>query len=205
MYQKSLAPVVLFCYNRLDTLSQTVDALKKNFLARDSELYIFSEAAKNNSDIIEVDKVRAYVKTIAGFKLVTVYEATENKGLANSIIYGVSKIFKEHNELIVLEDDLVTSPNFLNYMNDSLTRFKENQSVFSISGYSFNLRTNFQSEFYFLNRGWSWGWATWKNRWEKTDWNVSDYESFSFDRESQRQFAKGGSDLNQMLKKQMKG
>jgi hypothetical protein len=77
--------------------------------------------------------------------------------------------------------------------------------VFSISGYSFNLNKNNQSEFYFLNRGWSWGWSTWKNRWERVDWNMSDYESFSVDRESKRLFAKGGSDLNQMLKKQMNG
>ncbi len=200
-----LAPVVLFCYKRLDTLIQTVEALKKNFLAPDSELYVFSDAAKNDVDKIEVDKVRSYVNAIEGFKSLTVYEATENMGLANSIIQGVSKIFLDHEKIVVLEDDLVTSANFLNFMNEGLIRFNASPSVFSISGYSFNLNKNNQSEFYFLNRGWSWGWSTWKNRWDRVDWNVSDYERFSVDRESKRLFAKGGSDLNQMLKKQMNG
>jgi GT2 family glycosyltransferase len=134
-----LAPVVLFCYKRLDTLIQTVEALKKNFLAPDSELYVFSDAAKNDVDKIEVDKVRSYVNAIEGFKSLTVYEATENMGLANSIIQGVSKIFLDHEKIVVLEDDLVTSANFLNFMNEGLIRFNASPSVFSISGYSFNL------------------------------------------------------------------
>ena len=90
-----LAPIVLFCYKRLDTLIQTVEALKNNFLAPDSELYVFCDAAKNDVDKIEVDKVRSYVNAIEGFKSLKVYEATENMGLANSIIQGVSKIFLE--------------------------------------------------------------------------------------------------------------
>lgn len=202
---KSLAPIVLFTYKRLDTLKLTVQALQSNFLAEDSELYIFSDAARGDVDQKAVDDVRAYLQSIEGFKTITIYESEYNKGLATSIIEGVSQVLQIHEDVIVLEDDLITTPNFLDFMNQSLVQFQAEKTVFSVSGFSFNLQIEdkYIYDTYFLNRGWSWGWATWRNRWDKTDWEIKDYNEFIKDRKAQKIFSEGGSDLNGMLKKQM--
>lgn len=202
-----VAPILLFTYKRLSTLKKTVEALKANYLAKDSQLYIFSDAAKYDKDIDIVNDVRDFIKSIDGFNSVYIIEAKINKGLAASIIDGVTIVFKKHDRVIVLEDDLGTTLNFLSFMNASLDRYELETKVFSISGYSFNLGISNadDSDAYFLNRGWSWGWATWKNRWNSVDWRVSDYESFKNDFFARRSFAKGGSDLNRMLDFQMNG
>ncbi|TDE08415.1 glycosyltransferase [Dyadobacter psychrotolerans] len=201
----TLAPVLLFVYNRLDTLKQTVATLQLNVLAPESELFIFSDAAKHEKDRIVVGQIRDYIKTIDGFRRISVCEAQSNKGLAKSIINGVNQVLKEHDQVIVLEDDLLTTPNFLTFMNKSLERYKYDNKVFSISGYSFDLGEIDGEENYLLNRGWSWGWATWSNRWNTVDWLVSDYHSFAADAQARRNFARGGSDLNKMLDNQLNG
>lgn len=202
-----LAPVLLFTYKRLDTLKSTISALRSNFLAKDTELYVFSDGPKNVADENTIQAVRNFLKTIDGFKKITIYESYNNKGLANSIIDGVSSLIDKYEKVIVLEDDIRTVPNFLSYMNFSLDYYRDSINVFSISGYSFNLGypNNYKFDSYFLNRGWSWGWATWKDRWVDVDWNVSDYNSFITNKQAQKQFSKGGSDLNSMLAKQMNG
>ena len=204
---QNIAPIILFTYRRLDTLKKCVAALQKNILANDTDLHIFSDAASDNDDASAVEKVRDFIKTIQGFKSIHIYLSEKNKGLATSIINGVTKIIKQYDKVIVVEDDLITTPNFLLFMNSSLERYYQNSDVFSVSGYSFNLgnHKNWKADGYFLNRGWSWGWATWKNRWDKIDWQIKDYKEFTANKKYKKEFAKGGSDLNNMLKKQMTG
>ena len=204
----SLAPISLFTYIRVNSLKDTVSTLKKNFLANESELHIFSDGSKNEDDLEQVKLVREFLKSISGFKTVTIYESDKNNGLANSIIEGTTKIINKHGKIIVLEDDLLTTPNFLNFMNDALNKYESESRVFSISGYSFNLgldKVDINNDAYFLNRGWSWGWATWAQRWQQIDWKVKDYKEFSNAPKQRKLFSKGGSDLNAMLDKQMKG
>ena len=206
MLDSNLSPILIFTYKRLDTLKLTVEALKKNHLSDQSILYVFSDAARKREDEIQVQNVRDYIQTIDGFKSVIIYQSDQNKGLARSIIEGVTHIFKEYDKVIILEDDLITSSNFISYMNESLINYQTIPKVFSISGYSFNLsdsKTVYPYEGYFINRGWSWGWGTWKDRWKDIDWEVSDYSEFKSDKVAQREFSKGGSDLNKMLKEQM--
>ncbi|WP_205692199.1 glycosyltransferase [Cellulophaga sp. Z1A5H] len=202
-----LAPILLFTYKRLDALKNTIAALKKNELAPNSDLFIFSDGPKHEKDKEIIEDIRAYLKTIDGFKSVTISASPANKGLANSIIGGVTKIMEQSETVIVLEDDLLTTPNFLMYMNKALSKYTAEEKVFSISGYSFDLRTKDQNPntTYLLNRGWSWGWATWRDRWDKVDWEVASYPNFSENKKERREFAKGGSDLNAMLDKQMTG
>lgn len=204
---KRLAPILLFTYKRLDTLKQTVAALQQNYEAGESELIIFSDAAKTPVDEAEINKVRDYIRGIDGFKSICIYEAEKNKGLANSIIDGVTKVISEYGKAIVLEDDLIATPNFLSFMNDGLNKYETETSVFSISGYSFNLQPpeNYTETGYFLNRGWSWGWATWADRWKNVDWAVKDYASFIKDADQKKRFSQGGSDLTDMLQRQMNG
>lgn len=201
----NLAPIILFTYKRLDTLELTVDALKKNYLAKDSDLIIFSDAAKGEKDRMAVENVRMYLQTIEGFKSVQIHQANVNKGLANSIIDGVSEVFKTNDSVIVLEDDLVSSPNFLNYMNEALTFYRDNSKVFSIAGFSIPIRKTATEDVFFTQRANSTGWATWQDRWEKIDWTVKAYETFKGDRQKRKQFNQMGSDMSSMLDKQMTG
>lgn len=202
------APILLFTYKRLATLKQAVAALKKNYLAGSSDLFIFSDAAKKETDKDIVAEVRSYLKTISGFRSVQIIERESNFGLAKSIISGTSWVLSTYDKVIVLEDDLITTPNFLTFMNAALERYKTETNVFSISGYSFNLKSpqlHYDDDAYFLNRGWSWGWATWKNRWKDVDWEMSSYASFEKNKKLRKAFSAGGSDLNKMLREQMQG
>jgi len=201
----SNAPILLFTYKRLDTLKQTVDALQKNPLSASSELFVFSDGAKNENDAHLVTEVREYLQQVNGFKSIQYFFSETNKGLAASIISGVSNVLKIHNSVIVLEDDLIVTPNFLAFMNKGLEEYASASKAFSISGYSFDLSPSAKQtdDAYFLNRGWSWGWATWKDRWDNVDWEVKDYHEFEKSPKLKRAFNKGGSDLSSMLQKQM--
>jgi len=202
-----LATIALFTYKKLIPLKSTVNALKKNKLAEESELVIFSDEGKNNSDKIKVNNVRDFLKTIQGFKKITIYKANTNKGLATSIIDGVSEILKNNERVIVMEDDLVSSPNFLSFMNEALENYHNNPLIFSIAGYSPPIKdiTNYPYDNYFTKRASSWGWATYKNQWNKIDWDIIDYNIFKYDRIAKKKFNYMGSDMVGMLKKQMTG
>lgn len=161
-----LAPIVLFVYNRPDHTRQTVEALQKNELAIDSELFIYSDAAKNENAEQKVNEVRQYIKDINGFKRVTIIEREKNWGLANSIIDGVTKIVNEYGKIIVLEDDLVTSPYFLKFMNEALEFYKDEEKVFGITGYAYPINdTDLPSTFFMKDEG-CWSWATWSRAWK---------------------------------------
>ena len=205
--ENKFTPICLFTYNRLSETKQTVNALKKNYLSKYSDLFIFSDGYKNKFEKSKVERVRKYIKTINGFKSVTIYESPINKGLANSIIDGVTKIINKYNKVIVLEDDLVTSPNFLNWINQALSFYKNDSSIHSISGYTMDLQSlkEYKLDYYLSYRASSWGWATWRERWMKVDWNVKEYQKFKRNIFSQYKFMRGGSDLPKMLKSQMQG
>ncbi len=202
-----LAPICLFTYNRLNETKQTIKALQRNHLASESELFIFSDGGKNNTTKFKVNEVREFIKTVKGFKSVKIFESKENKGLANSIIHGVSKIIQKFGQVIVLEDDLITSPNFLNFMNQGLNYYQKDEKIFSISGYTMELPSlnNYKKDFYTGYRASSWGWATWLNKWDNVDWEVQSYSKFRWSFLGKLNFMRGGVDMPGMLKKQMKG
>lgn len=194
-----IAPICLFTYNRLLETKKTISALRDNYLAADSDLYIFSDGYKDGKSKQKVEDVRNYLRTIDGFKSISLIESRENKGLANSIISGVTGIVKKHGKVIVVEDDLITSANFLDFMNQALNYYKEKQKVFSIAGYSVkvNLPENYNSDVFLRGRPTSWGWATWNDRWSSIDWKLDD-RAF-LDRSNVEMLKKHGSDLFPML------
>ena len=160
----ALAPIALFVYNRLDHARETLDALRKNILADQSDLIVFSDAAKSESQSEEVREVRAYLHRINGFNSVTIVERPVNWGLANSIIDGVTKLCRDFGKVIVLEDDLVTSPYFLQYMNDALDFYENEESVVAIDAYMYPIKTAMPETFFLKDPG-CWGWATWQRGW----------------------------------------
>ena len=202
-----LAPIVLFTYNRPWHLQQTVEALLQNPLAKDSLLYVFSDAAKNETSRPLVEQVRTYIHQIKGFKEVIIEEKVTNSGLATSVIQGVTKVLEKHQKAIVLEDDMVSSKSFLNFMNEALDFYQDIDNIFCITGWSppIQIPDNYPQDVYVAKRASSWGWATWLNQWQKADWDVEDFAEFFNQPTQQKAFNKAGEDLTPMLKKQQKG
>ena len=163
--QIELAPIILFCYNRVEYLIQTVMALRANELADQSDLIIFSDGPKNECDTGKVKAVREYIHLIQGFRKVEIHESPVNKGLANSVIAGVTEVVNRYGKVIVLEDDLVTSPFFLKFMNDALNKYEEEEQVVSIHGNTLEMVDTDQDTF-FQRGAHCWGWATWKSGWD---------------------------------------
>ena len=171
---KDLAPIVLFCYNRPWHTQQTLDALSKNDLADDSNLYIYCDGPKLGIGIkalADIEETRNIVKTENRFKSITIVESESNNGLADSIIHGVTEIVNRYGKIIVLEDDIVTSPGFLTYMNDALEVYKGEEKVMHISGYMYPVKKKLPDTF-FIRPTSCWGWATWKRAWDCFEKNV---------------------------------
>jgi hypothetical protein len=161
----TLAPIVLFTYNRPDHTSEAIRSLAANKEASKSDLIVFSDGPKSDADIQNVNSTRKILQSISGFKSVKVFESEKNKGLANSVIEGVSKVIEQYDKVIVLEDDLVVLPEFLSYMNHFLEVYKNEDKVISIHGYVYPVKTNVSTPF-FIRGADCWGWATWKRGWD---------------------------------------
>ncbi|WP_237134315.1 glycosyltransferase [Pseudohongiella sp. O18] len=205
-----LAPVVFFCYKRLDETQRAIESLAANYLAKQTSIYIFSDGPKSSSDEDKVVQVRKYIRQISGFKNVLVEEAESNKGLAASVIQGVDKVLVKYNKVIVLEDDLITSPNFLDFMNQALNAYQDNTNVLSVSGFSLSLpglskRYEEGIDAYLGYRASSWGWGTWADRWRDVDWDITYNSEFPLSPGLRRRLELGGSDLVKMLSNQLTG
>lgn len=196
------APIVLFAFNRLDVLKSTIDSLLKNDEASKSDLHVFVDGARLDKlgEYEKVETVRQYVKNIQGFKSLTYYFSKENKGLGPSIISGVSLVIQQYGAAIVVEDDLYCAPNFLSFINQGLDRYRAEEKVFSICGYTNKIEVprRYESDSYFCVRSSSWGWATWLDRWETIDWDLEDWTSC--ERNAQAFNKWGGSDCFGMLR-----
>ena len=171
------APIVLFTYARPKHTKNILDSLTKNKEAKESILYVYCDGAKDNAslDILEnIKEVRQIVKNENRFEKVIVIESEKNKGLANSIIEGVTEVINRHGKVIVLEDDLNLSSYFLHYMNDSLEKYAAKKKVGQIGACNFFANgDNFPTHF-FLYTPDCWGWATWSDRWEKFNPSAKD-------------------------------
>lgn len=161
---ENLAPICIFVYNRPLHTVQTIESLKKNDLADKSIVYIFSDGALNESAKIDVLKVRSYINQIQGFKQINIILRDKNWGLSQNIISGVTEIVNKHGKIIVLEDDMITSPFFLSYMNSSIDKYKNEKNVASIHGYVYPIDK--LPEMYFLKGADCWGWGTWSESWK---------------------------------------
>lgn len=168
---QNLAPIVLFVYNRPEHTRKTLQALSLNRLASDSKLYIYCDGISANATDEEIGKNRAVKKIISdvsGFEEIKIIERPENYGLARNIIDGVTNVVNKHGKIIVLEDDIVTSPYFLTFMNESLEKYGDVKRVMHVSGFLFESKNQDKlPETFFLKFMSCWGWGTWVDRWEQ--------------------------------------
>lgn len=198
------APVVLLTYSRPEHTQAVIEALEKNCGASDTDVYAYTCLHKNESVRGSVERtkdlLRRYEKS-SGFRSFTVIEKKEWVPLGPAMVTAVDFVIKEHGRVIVVEDDIVTSRDFLDFMNAALDHYQTDASVFSIGGYSAEIKGYAMPECgtYKVHRSCSWGWATWSDRWEKYDHHAKDYPAHMMDRGFRRRMFKWMADLPMVM------
>ena len=173
---KHIAPICLFVYGRPEHTLKTLRSLTQNLLAKDSVLYIYADGPKDGIGETaqkNIAEVRRIIRSESWCKEVHIIESDKNKGLANSIISGVSEIIEKHGRVIILEDDLVLSPYFLEYMNDALDFYADHKEVMHIAGFTPSFKTQLNETFFFPVPT-CWGWATWQRAWKEFNPSAAD-------------------------------
>lgn len=198
-----MTPIAIFAFNRPKEFTNMLASLKRNPLFEESEKYFFIDGPRNDKDIDLIKEVEQIALTVTD----NVKLSPENKGLGSSIIAGVSEVLSQHDSVIVIEDDLRLMPGFLTYMNQALECFKNDERILAVCGYSLKIKTpkGYDSTVYLGDRVSSWGWGTWRDRWEKVNWEVSDWEEFSSDTKAIARLNQCGSDMFGMLRDFMEG
>ncbi|MCF0073419.1 sugar transferase [Dyadobacter sp. CY261] len=188
-------------------MRQTIESLQMNTQASESELIVYSDGPKGELDVQAVTEVRQFLTQINGFKNVTIFKAERNKGLAASVVEGVSDVLSRYPKVIVLEDDMLSASDFLSFMNQALDVYSERDDIFSVTGYTPPIKfpQNYVHDLYLVPRASSWGWGTWAPKWAKADWQVNDFEVLKNDAAKREAFNRGGGDLWPMLAKQQQG
>lgn len=204
-----MSPICLFVYKRFDTTKLMLESLLACPECSESDLYVFMDAARSDKDVEDVKKVRALFDGLCGFRHIETFPADKNKGLARSVIEGVSQVLQKHDDIIVLEDDLVVSPDFLTFMNEALRVYRNRFDIWSISGYTPNLKElkelKDENGVFLVPRAQCWGWATWRDRWSMVDWDVKDFKQFATSKGLRTNFDQGGNDLFRTLEMERRG
>ncbi|WP_243358651.1 glycosyltransferase [Fundidesulfovibrio terrae] len=176
-------PTAFFAYNRPEHALRALSALAANPEAVSGELFIYCDGPKTDADLDAVSATRAVVQSRPWFRRTHVVLRDTNLGLAGSITRGVDEILAVHDGVVVVEDDLVVAPSFLNFMNLGLRRYRDEKRVMQISGYRHPAPPPEKTEAYFLPLTCSWGWATWKDRWQYRDRELAGYRMLKQDEE----------------------
>lgn len=205
----SLAPIVLFVYNRPAHTEKTLHALNNNFLADQSTLYVFCDGVKENASQVDIKKIAQTRKIVTSknwCKDVKIIESDSNKGLANSIIHGLRVVLEKYGRAIILEDDILTSPYFLTFMNNALNLYKDQEQIKSVAGYMEPIKTT-RTEGVLLPFGSSWGWATWKRTFDEIDFDSHALMNkvSKFNKDELERFNYAGENYYEMLRSQSVG
>jgi succinate dehydrogenase flavin-adding protein (antitoxin of CptAB toxin-antitoxin module) len=202
----SPAPIAFFAYKRPEHTRRSLESLSKNVGAKDSELFIYCDGVKSEKDRESVDLVRQVVRSQQWCGKVHIIEKEKNIGLANSIISGVTEICVKYGRVIVLEDDLVLSPFFVEYMNQALDFYETKTEIIQISGYIFPANLKSDNDVVFLPFTNCWGWATWDRAWKHFDPNMTAYNLLNRSKELKYKFNLNNSHpCFEMLEQQING
>ncbi len=189
-------PIIIFCFNRPDHLKNLMESIYLNKEFDKHQYFFFCDLYKNIEDKKNNNKVKNIIFNLKKIKKKKIIIRKKNFGLSENIINGINHVFKKYNAAIVLEDDLILNRHVLNFLNKSLFFYSKNKKVFSVSAYSYtkNYKLNFKKQLCKVKRHSSWGWATWKHKWNKVDF----YDSNFFKTKNNNLF-KLGKDMNLMM------
>lgn len=199
--------VAVFCYKRAGKLKACVDALLKNPECPDMDIIFFSDGYKGEKDKEGVLEVRRYIDLLTGFRNVIKQFRPKNYSTGPNFEEGLKYLTNNYNQFIVVEDDLVVSPNYISYLMQSLEFYKEQKTIFCVTAFCFPLSlNNYPYDTIIYKRFCSYGWAGWSDRikdviWDHKELNKLISNSFDF----KNRLNAEGYDLFRMLKKQIKG
>lgn len=200
------ATIALFAYRRPDHLRRALDSLARNPLARASPLVIFCDGARDPAAAAEVAEVRRIARAATGFRSLEVIERERNLGLMASIVDGVGRMTREHGRAIVVEDDLVVAPRFLEFMNLALERYAGEPDVMQVSGYMYPCALDTAAGSGFLPSISCWGWGTWERAWRHYDASLAGWEAVRVDPSVLRAFNMDGAyDYAEMVERTRAG
>lgn len=207
------APIIIFAYNREDKLKECIRTLAEADGHEATEVYVFSDGIKDMADRIQtarINEVRRFLNELKSghpFGGLHVTERADNMGLAENVISGVSEIIDKYGKVIVLEDDLTVTADFITYMNVALDYYADDEKVWSVTGFSEPLKVlkSYGHDIYMGYRGCSYGWGTWKDRWDTVDWEMTRYDEVLHDRTMRKKLERGGRDMTRILKDQKAG
>lgn len=212
---RTLWPVAVFIFARPETTAALLENLKASDGAQRIHLFVFADGPRHVEEARQVEATRQVVRDVLydhPFAEVTVVEAAENRGLADSVIAGVSRILDEYPSVIVLEDDLEISPATIAYLAAALERYKSDPRVISVTAYSYPEKVLHAADLphgqdnFFLYRPCSWAWGTWRQPWHETQWKGEIYDTFLSSPKLQAEFKRAcGHDVARMLRKQLAG
>lgn len=213
MNTSNLAPIVFFAYNRPEHTSRALSALKDNQLIEHTILHIYVDGPKINATEEQKNNIKNVIEIVRAVnwtKEVHLHISENNIGCRDSIIRGITEVINKYEKAIVIEDDIITSPSFLIYINKALDYYRNKPSVFSISGHSYSpdkvlIPEDYEYDVYASPRLFNWGWGTWSDRWNHVNWELTFVPEFLKKREQVSAFNRGGEDLSQMLREQYEG
>lgn len=195
---------ILFTYNRSWHTEQVLKALSQNYTLP-GKLFIFQDGIKRKEHEKEWKKVNLLINNV-NFCPVEIIVSKENKGLSKSILSGINHVFQNYDAIIVLEDDCVPSRNFIGFMNQALNKYEDSKMVYNVTGFGyFDVSERNGYDAYFAGRTSSWGWGTWKDRWDEFFPNPEDLKEITSDKEKSKQLSTWGNDLPEMMKNQLCG
>lgn len=204
MTNRAMAPVLIVTYDRLEHLQKTITSLRGNIYADKTDLFVASDYQRTDSEANRVAAVRGYLKSIDGFKSVTVFEREKNFGVVDNSILALQFIFDKFDRFIIMNDDLVTAPGFLKFTNEAFERYGDNERVFSITGYCPPIRipSTYRYDAFFLGRMSAWGCAMTKDRFDSVrEITREEFDEFAASKKLSRAFVEaGGEDMLAMLK-----
>ena len=199
-----LAPIAVFTFRRPEHTSRMLESLRANPEAARSTVHVFCDGPRREADLPGVEATRAVVRA-CGLPGLVLVERERNAGLARSVVEGVTRLCEEYGRVIVLEDDLILSPRFLEFMNAALERYAEDPRVMHVCGYQYDLNLGAATDAVFLPFIGSWGWATWGRAWRAFD-PAAGARDLLGDQTTRRRFDLGGAyRFSGMLDAQLSG
>lgn len=191
--QASKTPIALFTYNRPHHARQAIESLSRCKRFKECKLFIYCDGPNLPDQIKNVIATRQVVKSFAKKLDADIIIQEKNIGLAHSIVYGVTDLCNRFGRVIVIEDDLLVSPSFIDYMLQALDRYQDEDNVYQISGFMFPVDCPKHKDAFFLPFTTTWGWATWDRAWKKFDWNATGYQKIFSDKNVRKRFDLDGS------------
>ena len=199
-----LAPVMLFTYSRPEHTRKVLDALAGNTLAKETDVYAYTCTPRNEKHAPAVESTKEILRSYldkGAFKSYTIVDKDPFRPLGPAMVEAVTEVIAKNGRVIVVEDDIVTSPHYLEFMNQCLDFYEDQPNVFSISGYSpeLDFLNSVPGDVYLVHRACPWGWGTWKDRWDTYDWEVPEYKENMYSRSERMALKKWNTDLPMTL------